>query len=90
MVKERATDDKGIGEMETRHSGQLVDIRAANPDALGILLAHSILEAEGLGKESWRHAGVEREDDKGGEVSKRHGTAGNCKRVVRWRAVVEP
>jgi hypothetical protein len=35
------------------------------------------MEVEGLGEQSWRHAGKEAEDHKGGEISKRHCAADN-------------
>jgi hypothetical protein len=68
VVEEGGADGEGVGEVQRGHGGELVDVAGFSPDAFGVALADGVLEAVGLGEQAGRHAGVEGEDEEGGEV----------------------
>jgi hypothetical protein len=49
VVDEGAPDDERVGEMQTRHRGELVDGFPAYPDALCVLLADGVVKTVGVG-----------------------------------------
>lgn len=90
VIYEGTPDDERVGEMQTRHRGELVDGFPAYPDALCVLLADGVVEAVGVGEQSRRHAGVEAEDEECGEVAEGHGPSRDGKGVVVFGGVVVP
>lgn len=90
LVHEGAANDECICEMQTRHRGQLVDIGAADPHTLGMILANGIAESKRLWKKSRWHTRPEREDDKSREVAQRYRAACNRKHIVRRCGIVVP
>lgn len=90
VVEEGGADCEGVGEVQRGHSGKLVDVAGFGPHAFGVALTHGILEAVGLREQAGRHAGVEGEDEEGGEVGQGHGAAGEGEGVVVGCDVVVP
>lgn len=90
VVEECASNDEGVGEVQTGHGGELVNGLAAHPDALGVLLTHGIEESVRLGQQTGWHAGVDAEDDERGEVAQRHGSTGDGEGVVVLGGVIVP
>lgn len=90
VIEEGGADCEGVGEVQRGHGGELVDVAGFGPDAFGVALADGVLEAVGLGEQAGRHAGVEGEDEEGGEVGQGHGTAGEGEGVVVGCDVVVP
>jgi len=90
VVEEGGADGEGVGEVQGRHGGELVDVAGFGPDAFGVALADGVLEAVGLGEQAGRHARVEGEDEEGAEVGEGHGAAGEGEGVVVGCDVVVP
>lgn len=90
VVEEGGTNCEGVGEVQRGHGRELVDVAGFGPDAFGVALADGVLEAVGLGEQAGRHAGVEGEDEEGGEVGQGHGAAGEGEGVVVGCDIVVP
>ena len=90
VVEECRANGESVGEVKGGHGGELVDVAGFGPDAFGVALADGVLEAVGLGEQAGRHAGVEGEDEEGGEVGQSHGAASEGEGVVVGRDVVVP
>lgn len=89
VVQKRRSNTEGVCEVQTRHGSQLVDIVASNPDGFGVLLSDSVVETEFFRQQTRRHAGEEREDEKGCEITQSHGSADDGKgRMVRSGIIV--
>lgn len=90
VIYEGTPDDERVGEMQTRHRGELVDGFPAHPDTLCVLLADGVVEVIGVREEPGGHAGVEAEDEECGEVAEGHGPSRNGKGIVVFGGVVIP
>lgn len=89
VVKKGAPDHKGIGKVQAGHGRELVHGLSANPDAFGIALAHGVVEAIRVWKESWRHEWVDTEYQESGEISKCHcPPCGRERRMVLGNIIV--
>lgn len=69
MVKEGASDDKSVGEVEAWHGCELIHVVATGPYTFRMPLSDGVLEAERLWQKSRWHAGIKAEDDKSREVA---------------------
>lgn len=90
MVDERAADGEGVAEVHGGHGGERVDVFAAHPHALCVIVAHCVEETVLFGEEARRHAGVEDEGHEGEEVGEGHSASDGRKGGVRGRDEVVP
>ena len=90
VVDHRHADAEGVAKVHGRHGCKLVDVLAAHPYTLRIVVANSVEEAMFLREQARRHARVDDEGDKCTEVRQRHRPAGNSECVERRRNVVVP
>lgn len=90
VVDEGASDDESVGEVETRHGCELVDVLTADPDTLSVVLTNSVVEAKRFRQQTRRHARVETEDKESSEIAESHGTSSNSESCMVRSGVVIP
>lgn len=90
VVNERAADGEGVAEVQAGHGGQLIDVLAALPYGLRVIVADSVVEAEFGMEQSRGHARPDAEDAEGDEVAEGHGAASSGEGGVVGRAEVVP
>lgn len=59
VVNHRATDDEGVPKMHAGHCREGIDVVAAHPDAVCVVMSDRVQEAVLRREEPWRHAGVQ-------------------------------
>lgn len=91
VPEERAANHQRVGEVQTRHGGELVDVHGvADPETLVVPRADGVDETVAGREEAWRHAGPEGEDQEGEEVAEGHCAAHGGEGGVGGGGVVVP
>lgn len=90
VVQERAADAEGVAEVHARHRCEAVDVLAAHPDRLRVVVADGVEEAVLFRQEPGWHAGVEDEDYECEEVGEGHGATDGGEGRMRGRQSVVP
>lgn len=90
VVNQGHADAEGISEVHRGHGSQGVNVLAAHPNALSVVVANRVQKTVFRREKSRWHAGIENEGHEGAEVGQRHGSAGNGEGVEGRRYVVVP
>jgi hypothetical protein len=90
VVDEGAANDKSVGKVETRHGCELIDIAAADPDALSIVLADGVMEAKRFWQKTWWHTRVEAENEECSEVAQSDGTSSDSESSMIRGGIIIP
>lgn len=90
MVNHGHADAERVAKVHRRHGCELVDVFAAHPYTLRIVVSDGIEEPVLRGEQARRHAGVDDESDERAKVGQSHRPTGNSKCVERRRNVVVP
>lgn len=68
MVQECTADHERVGEVQTRHGSKLIDILAANPHGLGVVLPNGVVESVRFRQQTRWHAWPHGKDEEGSKV----------------------
>ncbi|KAJ8106256.1 hypothetical protein OPT61_g9654 [Boeremia exigua] len=90
VIDQRHSNAERVAKVHRRHRGELVDVFAAHPHALRIVVAHRVEEPVLRGQQTRRHAGIDDKGDERAEIGQCQGSAGDSECVERRRGVVVP
>lgn len=90
VVNQGHSNAERVSKVHRGHGCQRVDIFAAHPDALRIIVSHSVEETILLRKQPRRHAGVDDKGNKGTEICECHCSAGDGEGIEGRSNVVVP